>query len=209
MAKLLYIEASPRKERSASISVANDFLDAYRNANPSDEIETWDLWGDPLPEFDGDTIDAKYAVMHGKDHTPEQSAAWEAVVVCCDRFKSADKYLLSLPMWNFGIPYKLKHFVDVIAQPGQTFSFSPETGYSGLVTAKPAAVIYARGGEYSSSDAVMGYDLQKPYMELLLGFLGFTDVESVLVEPTAADPELVAKGKKDAIAEAKAIAIRL
>ena len=22
-------------------------------------------------------------------------------------------------MWNFGIPYKLKHYIDVIAQPGQ------------------------------------------------------------------------------------------
>ena len=26
-----------------------------------------------------------------------------------DHFKSADKYIVSLPMWNFGIPYKLKH----------------------------------------------------------------------------------------------------
>ena len=209
MAKLLYIEASPRKERSASISVAKEFLDAYQAANPGDEIETWDLWGEPLPEFDGDTINAKYAVMHGADHTPEQAAAWGAIVASCDRFKAADKYLFSVPMWNFGIPYKLKHFVDVIAQPGQTFSFSPETGYSGLVTGKPAAVVYARGGEYSSSDAVMGYDLQKPYLELLLGFLGFTTVDAVLVEPTAAAPELVAKGKDEAIAKAKEIAARL
>ena len=208
MSKLLYIEASPRKERSASISVANEFLNAYRSANPGDVIETWDLWGAPLPDFDGDTINAKYAVMHGVDHTPEQASAWEAVVACCDRFKSADKYLFSLPMWNFGVPYKLKHFVDVIAQPGQTFSFSPESGYTGLVTGKPAAVVYARGGEYSSSDEVMGYDLQKPYMELLLGFLGFSDVENVLVEPTAAAPELVANGKESAIAEAKKLAAR-
>jgi len=32
MAKLLYIESSPRKNRAASIEVANHFLDAYRAA---------------------------------------------------------------------------------------------------------------------------------------------------------------------------------
>ena len=57
-----------------------------------------------------------------------------------EHFKSADKYVFSLPMWNFGIPYKLKHFIDVLVQPGLTFSFSPETGYKGLVTGKPAVV---------------------------------------------------------------------
>ena len=206
MAKLLYIEASPRKERSSSIAVAKEFLEAYRATNPGDEVETWDLWAEALPEFDGDTINAKYAVMHGKDHSPEQAAAWQAVVAACNRFKSADKYLISLPMWNFGVPYKLKHWVDVIAQPGQTFSFSPDTGYSGLVTGKTAVVVYARGGEYSSSEQVMGYDLQKPYMDLLLGFLGFTDVKNVLVEPTAAAPDDVAKAKESAVAEAKALA---
>ena len=209
MAKLLYIEASPRKQRSSSIAVANELMAAYRAANPGDVIDTWDLWSEPLPEFDGDTIDAKYQIMHGKDHTPDQAAAWEAIVAACDRFKSADKYVISLPMWNFGVPYKLKHFVDVIAQPGQTFSFSPDTGYSGLVTGKPAAVVYARGGEYSSSEQVMGYDLQKPYMELLLGFLGFTDVKTVLVEPTAAAPDDVANAKEAAIANAKEVGAAL
>ncbi|MEM7812412.1 MAG: NAD(P)H-dependent oxidoreductase [Planctomycetota bacterium] len=206
MAKLLYIESSPRKTRAASIGVAGAFLDAYRAANPGDEVETWDLWGEPLPEFDGDTLDAKYQVLHGADHTPEQAAAWGLVVAACERFKAADKYLFGVPMWNFGVPYKFKHFVDVIAQPGLTFSFSPESGYSGLVTGKPAAVVYARGGEYSSSEQVMGYDLQKPYVELLLGFLGFTDVKGVLVEPTMGSPEDVKAMKTDAATRAAELA---
>lgn len=112
-----------------------------------------DLWERELPEFDGYTIDAKYQVLHGQDFDADQQRAWQAVVDVCDEFKSADKYLFSLPMWNFGIPYKLKHYIDVIAQPGQTFSFDPATGYSGLVAGKPAAVVYARGGAYSSDQA--------------------------------------------------------
>src|SRR6056297_1441665 len=140
VARLLYIESSPRKARSKSIEVSNAFLDAYKAANPNDEIVILDLWNTTLPEFDGDTIDAKYQVLHGKDFDEDQAQAWEAVVELCDAFKSADKYAISVPMWNFSVPYKLKHYIDVIAQPGQTFTFDPESGYSGLVTGRPAVV---------------------------------------------------------------------
>ncbi|MGI9473067.1 MAG: FMN-dependent NADH-azoreductase, partial [Rubripirellula sp.] len=190
MSKLLYLESSPRKTRSKSITVANAFLDAYRLANPDDEIAILDLWDTSLPEFDGATIDAKYQVLHGQTPSGEQVAAWDAVVDHCDQFKSADKFLISLPMWNFGIPYKLKHYIDVIAQPGQTFSFSPESGYTGLVTGKPVAVIYARGGAYQA-DAAQGMDFQTTYLNLLLGFIGFTDIHSIIVEPTLDAPDAV------------------
>jgi FMN-dependent NADH-azoreductase len=170
MAKLLYIESSPRKGRSKSIEVSKAFLDAYHSAHPSDQIITLDLWEKELPEFDGYTIDAKYQVMQGQSFDAAQAKAWQAVVDVCNEFKSADKYLISLPMWNFGIPYKLKHYLDVIAQPGQTFSFDRAKGYSGLVTGKPVAVVYARGGAYGGEGS--GMDHQKPYMELVLGFMG-------------------------------------
>ena len=205
MSKLLYIESSPRKERSKSIAVANAFLDEYKMSHPDDEVATLDLWNTSLPEFDGFTIDAKYQVLHGQDFTPEQQQAWQAVVDVCETFKSADKYVISLPMWNFGIPYKLKHYIDVIAQPGQTFSFDPATGYSGLVTGKPVLVIYARGGAYGSDEA-KGMDMQKGYMDLLLGFIGFTDVHSLLVEPTLGSPEDVAGMQAGLTDQARALA---
>lgn len=205
MAHLLYIEASPRKARSKSISVARAFLEKYQTINPHHRITTIDLWQKKLPEFDNFTIDAKYQVMHGQGFTPDQQKAWQAVVDLCEEFKAADKYLISLPMWNFGIPYKLKHYIDVIAQPGQTFSFSPETGYTGLVTGKPVTVVYARGGAYGSEQA-KGLDMQKGYMDLLLGFIGFKDIRPVVVEPTLGGPDDVAKTEAAAIAQAQAIA---
>lgn len=205
MAKLLYIEASPRKERSKSILVAKSFLAKYQSTHRGDEVQTLDLWQKKLPDFDGFTIDAKYQVLHGQGFDEKQKAAWQAVVDVCDEFKSADKYLFSLPMWNFGIPYKLKHYIDVIAQPGQTFSFDPATGYSGLVTGKPAVVVYARGGAYGS-DAAKGMDLQKGYMDLLLGFIGFNNIQSIIVEPTLASPADVAKVQEAAVQAAERIA---
>jgi len=206
MAKLLHIESSPRKDRSASIAVARAFLDEYRKTHSGDTVETLDLWKTELPSFDGDVINAKYVIMHGKEHTPEQKKAWGAVEKVIAHFKAADKYLFSLPMWNFGIPYKLKHYFDVIVQPTYTFSFSPKEGYKGLVTGKPAAVVYARGGGYPPGTPGEGFDLQKRYLELVLGFIGFTDVRVVMAEPTLGDPALTAKRRDQAIAKAEEMA---
>jgi FMN-dependent NADH-azoreductase len=206
MAKLLYIESSPRKTRSKSIAVTKAFLDAYKESHPTDQVVTMDLWAKDLPEFDGFTIDAKYQVMHGQGFSPEQQKAWQAVVGLCDEFKAADKYVLSLPMWNFGIPYKLKHYIDLIAQPGQTFSFDPATGYTGLVIGKPITVVYARGGAYSSNET-KGMDFQKGYLDFLLGFIGFKNIQSVLVEPTLAAPDDVCAMEAVAIAKAHKLAL--
>jgi FMN-dependent NADH-azoreductase len=198
MAKLLHIVSSPRGDRSASVTVAKTFIEAYKAKNPADEVETLDLWMADLPEFDGATINAKYAVMHGQSFTPDQEAAWKAVVKIADHFKSADKYVFSLPMWNFGIPYKLKHYIDLLVQPGLVVAF--ENGnYKGLVTGKPAVAIYARGGAYGPGTGAEGYDQQSKYLQQILGFIGFTDIHDIFVEPTAAKKdEAVDQGKAKA-----------
>src|SRR5208282_1338964 len=116
--KLLHIQASPRGDRSASITAATEFLAAYRAKNPGDTVETLDLWKADLPPFDGETINAKYSVMGGHAPTGAQQEAWAAVIRIADHFKSADKFVFSLPMWNFGIPYRLKHYIDLLVQPG-------------------------------------------------------------------------------------------
>lgn len=197
MSKLLYLEVSPRKNRSASIEVAWAFIDAFKALSADNQVEKWDLWSTALPEFDGYHINAKYKVMHGEDPSPDEQRAWDQIAGIVDRFKQADHYLFSIPMWNFSIPYKLKHFLDVIVQPGLTFDPASESGSPGLITGKSITVIYARGGEYSSVEAQQ-MDLQKKYMEMILGFIGFSDIKSILVEPTMAGPEL----KKQAVADA-------
>jgi FMN-dependent NADH-azoreductase len=198
MPKLLHIQSSPRGERSASIAAAQSFLTAYRQAHPEDTVETLDLWHADIPPFDGSTLEAKYAVMGGHNPSGAQAEAWAAVTRLAEHFKSADKYLFSLPMWNFGIPYKLKHYIDVLVQPGLTFSFSPEKGYTGLVTGKPAVAIYARGGAYAPGTGAEGYDLQSKYLRQILGFIGMTDVKDIFVEPTLQKAEALEAGKKQA-----------
>lgn len=202
MSKLLYLESSPRKDRSASTEVAQSFIVAFQDADAKNEVETLDLWDFQLPEFDGDRINAKYKVLHGENQTNEETKAWDEISKIVAQFKDADSYLFSIPMWNFSIPYKLKHFIDVITQPGLTFSFSPESGYQGLITGKTVTLIYARGGEYSGAET-SAMDFQKTYMDMILGFIGFQDINTVLIESTLTDPE--SKGKIFSTAKEQAI----
>lgn len=206
MSRLLYVESSPRKQRSASISVARTFLDAYRDAHPEHQIDTIDLWDTALPRFDGATIDAKYAVLSGQQQTPEQVEAWREVARIAERLKAADKLVFSVPMWNLGVPYVLKHYIDVVTQPGLTFRFSPETGYRGLVIGKRAMAIYSSAGDYMPGSGNPRPDLQKPFFDTWLRFIGITDIQHIVVAPTAGNPDVVERAKASALDRARRLA---
>ena len=79
MSKLLNIQASPRGERSYSISVTDAFIKSYRQANPADEIVTLNLFTKELPPFDGLVLQAKYTFLHGLEHTEKELAAWRSM----------------------------------------------------------------------------------------------------------------------------------
>ena len=206
MASLLYIKASHRTERSHSIAVADRFVAEYRKSHPADNVLTLDIFSELLPVFDGLAVEAKYLIMHGKEHTPQHKAAWKPVEEIIAQFNSADKYVLAVPMWNFSIPYRLKQYIDLIVQPGLTFTFDPDTGYHGLVKDKPMLIIYARGGQYSAPEA-QNFDLQKKYLELIFGFIGFENIKSIVIEPTLHEgPDTAKQKESEAVAEVKNLA---
>ena len=188
MAKLIYVESSPRKERSHSIKVARAFLDEYSKANPGDSVQVIDLWNKDLPPFNEDRLNAKYSLMHGQNPTPAEQEAWKVIESLFREFNEADKYVFSVPMWNFGFPYTLKHYIDLITQPGLAWSHTPEEGFKGLVQGKVLA-IYAAGGSYEAGGETEAFDLQKPSFESWLGFIGLTEVVRLVVEPTLAPPD--------------------
>jgi FMN-dependent NADH-azoreductase len=191
MARLLYIEASPRKERSASIEVSRAFLETYQTTHPDDEIETLDIWAADLPSFNGEALAAKYAGLNGVPLTQEQTAVWNEIRRLAAPFLVADKLLLAVPLWNFGIPYRLKQLIDLISQKDILFSFDGY-GLQGLLKARKALVVYARGLDYlskTSSTPAATYDFQKPYMETWLRFVGVIEISSIVVEKTLFGPE--------------------
>jgi len=197
MARLLHISASPRMERSYSLRAAEAFVETYREAHPDDTVDRLDLSTADIPAFDAVAVAAKYRILHGEDAAPAEREAWKAVEAVIADFTAADKFVMSSPMWNFGVPYRLKQYFDVLVQPGLTFSYSPEEGYKGLVVGKRAMVILARGGAFAPGTPTASYDFQKPYIELILGFIGITQVETLIIEPTLQGGPEEAKRKLD------------
>ena len=205
MTKVLYIEVSPRKERSHSIAVAEAFLEAYSAANPDHEIDKMDLWETELPELNMAMIDAKYRLLDLGELDEREANAWRTVEATFKRLASADKIVLSTPMWNFNVPYKLKHLIDIIVQPDLAFAVV-EDGYEGLVKGKPAMLIVARGAAYMPPSDFFDVDFQKRYLDFLFSFIGFEDVRSLVVEPMLTSPEEQAATRANVIEKARTAA---
>lgn len=205
MSSVLYIKASPRGYRSHSISVADAFMETYQETNVTDLVTTKNLFEEELPPFDGPALQASYNVMRGLTHDQEQIKAWRIVQNYVDELKACSKIVMAVPMWNFSIPYRLKHYLDLVVQPGLSFGVN-ESGYFGIIEDKPVFIVYARGGQYPSGSAAAGMDHQRPYLEMILNFMGLKDLRSVCVEGTLSSEAQVAEILSGAIAKAREIA---
>jgi FMN-dependent NADH-azoreductase len=191
MSKLLHISASPRGAASESLAIAATFVDTFSDVRPDIAVEHWDLWDGTLPPFGAAAAGAKMSIFAGQEPAGEPAAAWAAVHRTFERFAAADYYLFSVPMWNHGVPYILKQFIDVVSQPGQVFGFDGHTGYTGLVTGKKAVVVYTSAVYSDDRGPQFGVDFQAPYFNDWLRWAGITDVTQITFRPNLAvdDPE--------------------
>lgn len=186
MSTLLHIAASPRAEHSESLRIAQVFLDTYRETHPDDEVIEWDLWDGTLPAFGTAAAAAKTAIFMGETPSGEAGASWAAVHETFQRFASADRLLFSVPMWNAGVPYILKQFVDVVSQPGMVYRVDSQQGYEHLLQGqgKRAAVIYTSGVWGPELGPEFGRDFQSTFFNDWLAWTGIDDVSEIRYHPT-------------------------
>lgn len=199
--KLLVVKGSPRGTSSKSGEVAAAYIAAYKAKNPNAVIDEIDLWQAPLPEFDGDRAAAKMSFFGEGTLEGARKTAWDEIVEITSRFTSADDYLFTVPMWNGGIPYRLKLYIDIMTQPGLLFGFDPAAGYSGLLKNKRATTIYTSGVYAPGVPPAFGNDFHSTYFNDWLGFIGITDMTTIRFQPSllTADPAAgLAAAKKEA-----------
>jgi FMN-dependent NADH-azoreductase len=197
MPKLMHLACSPRVD-SESAAGARIFLDRFRRARPDWDVDVMDLWRDSLPEFSGPLLDAKYARIRGLAFTDAQRDQFAVAERIAVRFALAERVLISTPMWNFGIPYKLKQWFDVIIQPGLTFRFDPSQGYVPLLKDRATLVILASGSDYTTGMNRGRTDLATPYLREALRFIGIKDVRFVPIGPTTGPIEPIRTARENA-----------
>ncbi|MGF6834130.1 FMN-dependent NADH-azoreductase [Paenarthrobacter sp. TE4293] len=186
MPSILHVNASPRYSNSDSLQLARHFIESVQAAAPETfELETLNLFDDgALPAFGRIAAAAKMAVFTGQDQTPDQVAAWESARAVFDQFASADAYVFNIPLWNSGVPYVLKQWIDIITQPGWSFGFDPEQGYSGLMEGKHAMAIHTSGVYYPGVPAAFGSDFGSTFFADWLNFVGIEDAVHIRFAPT-------------------------
>lgn len=189
MTRILHLMASPRREESRTAAIAQRFIDRWREREPAAEVDELDLWREPLPEFDGDKAAAKLTVITGGMHTSRTRSAWDEITAIAQRFIAADVYVLSVPMWNGSVPYRLKLYIDLITQPGLLFGFDPAHGYHGLLSGKRALAIYASGVFAPGAAPSYGQDFHSTYVDWWLRSAGIERIETVRAQPLIATPE--------------------
>ncbi len=196
MKKLLHIIATPREDESRTLQVSEAFLEVFKDKHSDWAIDELNLFKEGLPPLTMKRIDGKYILLGGKDLSAKFKEAWVEIVAHIERFLSADAYLISTPMWNFSIPYTLKHYIDIIVQPKYLFRYA-EKGVEGLVKGKKMIVVASRGGDYAN-EAMRMYDMQEPYLRAVFGFVGINDITFIIAQPMDMGPELQNQRIKEA-----------
>jgi FMN-dependent NADH-azoreductase len=192
MTKLLFIKASPRGAESKSNALAHAYLDVLKQRHLGLAIDVFDLAKDRIPDFDGNKVAAKMAILAGEGPSGAAKTAWSEITGIANRFLSDDRYLIATPMWNGGIPCRLKQYIDVIHQPGLLWSLDPKTGYFGLLKDKKAVLALTSGAYALTQPApAFGIDHQSTYLKAWLNQAGVLDIKEIRFQPSllTADPE--------------------
>jgi FMN-dependent NADH-azoreductase len=172
---VLHISSSIFGESGNSSNLAAHFLSQIQTKHPNANITIRDLSRDPVPHLTAETFQAN--ITPKDKRSAQQQSLAELGDTLVEELLAADTLVLSVPMYNFGIPSTLKAWIDQIARAGTTFKYT-ENGPVGLVQDTKAYVLCARGGAYVGTPN----DSQTPYLKTLLGFLGIDDVEFVFAE---------------------------
>jgi len=178
MKKILHVISSPRGEESISIKLGNSITNQLLEAYPGSLVKIEDLNANPYPHLYDEQITALRSPSDG--HTAEQKELVKRSDKAIAELFDTDILVISLPLYNFGIPSPLKSWIDNVLRAGHTFSYTSE-GPRGLVKDKKVYIAIASGGIYSDGP-FQDYDFAVPYLKAVLGFIGITDVNIVRAE---------------------------
>ncbi|MGE6230496.1 NAD(P)H-dependent oxidoreductase [Paenibacillus chitinolyticus] len=212
MATVLYITANPQnEEKSYSMLVGKEFVQAYRSANPSDEVIHLDLYKMEIPQLDQDIFSGWGKLNTGisfEQLTRPEKLKLGRLGELVDQFAAAAKYIFVTPVWNYSYPPVMKTYIDSICIAGKTFKYLPDIGRVGLLNDKKAVHIQASGSFLSPGSDDAGLEMGHRHLKIIMEFMGVSSFEGIFVEGMAAQPGQEPAIKEKAIWQAREIALR-
>lgn len=197
---ILQINSSAKSSGSQSTQLADSIVSRLLAQRPEARVTVRDLASDPHPMQDEATLQALFTPEDQR--TPEQLARIALDDAAITQAREADVLVLGVPMYNFGVPAQLKHWIDAISRAGVTFKYT-EQGPIGLLQGKQVYVALTRGGLHKDTPA----DTITPFLRTVLGFLGMDDVRMIFAEGLALGPEAADQALRAAQDEIEAVVV--
>jgi len=173
---ILHICANPKPtEESTSKQMAAQFFSALVERNPEFEVVNIDLYQDSPPYYSYETYKGMWypATIEGYKATDDDIKATEYAREQGKLFNEADVLIITMPMWNFGVPAIVKAWLDQVIAPDITFALEKD-GPRPLHHIRKVVLLVSSGGTYKENDE---RDSLTQQIRAALGFLGISDID--------------------------------
>ena len=188
MIDTLIINAHPDPHSTASAT--NRMVAHLLTKLPAGSVQTVNLAETDIQTLDKAAVEMVIAtVFQGQQPNAEQAALFAQMMSVVKQVKSARRLVIAYPMYNFGIPARLKDWLDNLVVPDETFRYGENSAPQGLMGEHKVLLLQASGSVYSEGPMAQ-MDFASSYLKTLLGgFLGFASVDTVYAEGTAGNWE--------------------
>ena len=172
MKTILHITSSSNLHNSVSREIGAATVERLKAAHPDATVITRDLVQHPVPHIAPAFVGAMFT-----DHDAPELALSRTLIA---EVVASDILVIEAPMYNFSIPSVLKAWIDHVVRAGITVKYGA-AGVEGQLKGKKAVLVLGRGGIYTEGP-MKAMDYQETYLRAVLGFVGITDIEAVIIE---------------------------
>ncbi|MEI8081250.1 MAG: NAD(P)H-dependent oxidoreductase [Actinomycetes bacterium] len=180
--RLMHIVATPRTTDSSTLAAAGLLLEALARQDPTLFVDELDLSPAHSPQLAFHPADSGTTLVPVQAPDPECDRSHKHAESLITRFLAADRYLVTVPVWNLEVPHGLKCFLDVIIQPGRLFDYDTRGRVVGLAKHRKM-VICASGSDHFSGVGAVVQNYQENYLRVIFDFIGITDIRFIESEP--------------------------
>lgn len=172
--RVLRVDASARVEGSVTRQLADRMIDGMRERLPELAVTRRDV-AQGMPLVDAAWVNANFTEPDARSESQRQALSGSDALVA--EVMDANIWVISVPIYNFGVPASLKAWIDQIARARLTFRYTDQ-GPKGLLGGKKVYILTATGGTEVGS----AIDFATPWLKFVLGFLGITDIEVIAAD---------------------------
>ena len=175
---LLRVDACMKRHASTSRMLADRLVEKLSEKQDFSVVER-DL-AKGVPFIDEQWIEANFT--DPEERTPAHKQALAESDILVKELRQADILVMTVPIYNFGVPAAFKAWIDQVARARETFRYT-DKGPQGLLEVRACYLIVTSGGTAIGSDT----DFVSRYITLLFSFLGIRDIEIIACDGLAID----------------------